>query len=177
MSSISIKYFTPKCTHHSLNQARQKVTKWWRLSFFSLFDRIVRNKAAERAKVNYTSQQQTSESPSAVSQSSGGSGANNVMSTAAAGGSQQQQQQQLAAAAHMGHPHESSLLRPSYSINGILGIPQPDANANNINKRKRDEEGTKSPSKLFFQTTSSFFKWLCEQNKDCRSTISASKIL
>jgi hypothetical protein len=32
--------------------------------------------------------------------------------------------------------------RPSYSINGILGIPQPaDANANSINKRKRDENG------------------------------------
>jgi len=30
--------------------------------------------------------------------------------------------------------------RPSYSINGILGIPQQDANAN-INKRKRDDEG------------------------------------
>jgi len=29
--------------------------------------------------------------------------------------------------------------RPSYSINGILGIPQQDANAN-INKRKRDDE-------------------------------------
>lgn len=29
--------------------------------------------------------------------------------------------------------------RPSYSINGILGIPQSDANAN-INKRKRDDE-------------------------------------
>jgi len=29
--------------------------------------------------------------------------------------------------------------RPSYSINGILGLPQPDANAN-INKRKRDED-------------------------------------
>ena len=41
------------------------------------------------------------------------------------------------------HPHESSLLhRPSYSINGILGIPQPDANANSIAgiKRKRDGE-------------------------------------
>lgn len=35
---------------------------------------------------------------------------------------------------------ESILHRPSYSINGILGIPQPDANANNINKRKRDDE-------------------------------------
>lgn len=42
---------------------------------------------------------------------------------------------------------ESILQRPSYSINGILGIPppaqvqqQPDANANNINKRKRDDE-------------------------------------
>ena len=29
---------------------------------------------------------------------------------------------------------------PAYSINGILGIHQPDANAN-LHKRKRDEEG------------------------------------
>ena len=49
----------------------------------------------------------------------------------------QQQQQQL-----MGiHGSDiSALQRPSYSINGILGIPQPDANAN-INKRKRDDNG------------------------------------
>ncbi len=39
----------------------------------------------------------------------------------------------------------SSFQRPSYSINGILGIPQPaDANANNINKRKREEDGERS---------------------------------
>jgi hypothetical protein len=37
--------------------------------------------------------------------------------------------------------HDNVLNRPSYSINGILGIPQQDANAN-INKRKRDDEGS-----------------------------------
>jgi hypothetical protein len=36
--------------------------------------------------------------------------------------------------------HDNVLNRPSYSINGILGIPQQDANAN-INKRKREDEG------------------------------------
>lgn len=45
---------------------------------------------------------------------------------------------------HQGHVESSLLHRPSYSINGILGIPQPDANANSIAgiKRKRDEGGT-----------------------------------
>ena len=39
------------------------------------------------------------------------------------------------------NPHDTSLLRPSYSINGILGIhQQPDANAN-IQSRKREAEG------------------------------------
>ena len=44
---------------------------------------------------------------------------------------------------HQGHVESSLLHRPSYSINGILGIPQPDANANSIAgiKRKRDEGG------------------------------------
>jgi hypothetical protein len=48
----------------------------------------------------------------------------------------QQQQQQLSMGIH--GSDISALQRPSYSINGILGIPQPDANAN-INKRKRDD--------------------------------------
>ena len=45
--------------------------------------------------------------------------------------------------AHHGHVESSLLHRPSYSINGILGIPQPDANANNIAgiKRKREDGG------------------------------------
>merc|ERR1712012_490150 len=43
--------------------------------------------------------------------------------------------------AHQGHVESSLLHRPSYSINGILGIPQPDANANSIAgiKRKRED--------------------------------------
>ncbi|XP_022255995.1 paired box protein Pax-5-like [Limulus polyphemus] len=36
------------------------------------------------------------------------------------------------------HDGAQSLLRPSYSINGILGIPNSDTNAN-LNKRKRDD--------------------------------------
>ena len=45
--------------------------------------------------------------------------------------------------AHQGHVESSLLHRPSYSINGILGIPQPDANANSIAgiKRKREDGG------------------------------------
>ena len=47
------------------------------------------------------------------------------------------------AGVHPGHVESSLLHRPSYSINGILGIPQPDANANSIAgvKRKRDDGG------------------------------------
>ena len=60
-------------------------------------------------------------------------------SLASTAGGQQQQQQQ-----HPGgtpsHFSDALLQRPSYSINGILGIPQPDANANSINnKRKRED--------------------------------------
>ena len=127
--------------------------------YLLLFFRIVRNKAAERAKVNYTSSQQpTSESP--VSQSSTtpnpNNSTNNVMSNSTGGsqggppapGSNNPPPPLVSGGGPPppmpphGPPHpESSLLRPSYSINGILGIPQPDANANNINKRKREDDG------------------------------------
>ena len=36
-----------------------------------------------------------------------------------------------------------SLRHPAYSINNILGMPQPDANEN-ILKRKRDDDGRKT---------------------------------
>ena len=54
--------------------------------------------------------------------------------------------------AHQGHVESSLLHRPSYSINGILGIPQPDANANSIAgiKRKR-EDGGKNMSQISCQ--------------------------
>ena len=38
------------------------------------------------------------------------------------------------------HDTHPSLRHPTYSINGILGIHQSDANAN-LQKRKRDDEG------------------------------------
>jgi hypothetical protein len=44
--------------------------------------------------------------------------------------------------------HDNVLNRPSYSINGILGIPQQDANAN-INKRKREDEGKRN-DRIFY---------------------------
>ena len=95
----------------------------------------MRNKAAERAKVSYNSGSTGNSSSPLQTQgqqpvSSSGGGFNSAAISAIS----------AAAAA------ESILQRPSYSINGILGLQsqqnqqQPDANANNINKRKRDDE-------------------------------------
>ena len=118
----------------------------------------MRNKAAEKAKTSLCGSTSGTHSPSIVTQAgTGGSGGTGgvhspgPMGQQAQGqqqqagqhqqqqpmGQQQQQQQQLLGI----HGSDiSALQRPSYSINGILGIPQPDANAN-INKRKRDDNG------------------------------------
>jgi hypothetical protein len=99
--------------------------------------RIVRNKAAEKAKSC------GSHSPSISQASGGGSGGNGGGNAASMG------QQQLPMGGGGVVPvgvlgsDISALQRPSYSINGILGIPQADANAN-INKRKRDDDGKKT---------------------------------
>ena len=87
-------------------------------TIFLLFSRIVRNKAAERAKGG-----------------SSGPGSNSVCGASSP-------VSQTISAASVGMTQSSMVLdnRPSYSINGILGIPQQDANAN-INKRKREDEG------------------------------------
>ena len=90
----------------------------------------MRNKAAEKAKSS------GSHNPVPSSQSGNGGansagGAPGVNTTGSMG-----QQQPLP----MHGTDLSALQRPSYSINGILGIPQPDANAN-INKRKREDDG------------------------------------
>ena len=126
---------------------------------FQFVSRIVRNKAAERAKVSYNSHQLSSQqqqqgpgSPEAgagqdlhVSASQTNSLVNNVMSPSGGGGqiSGPMGVPLPTGANHQGHVESSLLHRPSYSINGILGIPQPDANANSIAgiKRKRDEGG------------------------------------
>ncbi|KAJ9576243.1 hypothetical protein L9F63_006905, partial [Diploptera punctata] len=101
---------------------------------------IVRNKAAEKAKHVHHQQQQ---------QQSGGSAGGNSQH-------QQQQQQQTGSVSVITHAPASSVPAPphhpgghhdpqrpgAYSINGILGIPQPqqpDPNGNSITKRKRDE--------------------------------------
>ena len=104
--------------------------------------RIVRNKAAEKAK---TSVGGGSHSPS-LSQASAGAGGNGGSGSGGNGGvaSPGSMGQQAAAAQQqlqmLPGTDISALQRPSYSISGILGIPQPDANAN-INKRKRDDNG------------------------------------
>ena len=131
-------------------------------SYIIIIFRIVRNKAAERAKVSYnmntpTPQQQQQQGPGSpevgsgqgssslhVSASQTNSLVNNVMSPS---GGQLSGGMGLplhtGGGNHQGHVESSLLHRPSYSINGILGIPQPDANANSIAgiKRKREEGG------------------------------------
>ena len=79
-----------------------------------------------------------------VSASQTNSLVNNVMSPSGGGGQLGGPMGvPLTGGSHQGHVESSLLHRPSYSINGILGIPQPDANANSIAgiKRKRDEGG------------------------------------
>ncbi|XP_033611053.1 paired box protein Pax-2-B isoform X3 [Cryptotermes secundus] len=105
----------------------------------SSINRIVRNKAAEKAKHVHHQQQQQS-----------------------AGGTGQQQQQQTGSVSVITHAPASSVQaqqhhpgghhdpqRPgAYSINGILGIPQQqqqqqaDPNGNSITKRKREDHHT-----------------------------------
>ena len=66
-------------------------------------------------------------------------------STASTGNNQHQQQQHaMQQQQHVLPPHDSPHQRPgSYSINGILGIPQTDPNGNI--KRKRDDHGKSRP--------------------------------
>ena len=84
-----------------------------------IFSRIVRNKAAEKAKISGYGGCASPE----VSPGGGGPVTGLTLS-------------------HGGHDgHQTSLRHPSYSINGILGIhQQQDANAN-IQSRKREAEG------------------------------------
>ena len=139
----------------SLSVNLQKIT------YILIFFRIVRNKAAERAKVSYNmntsggnNQQQQQQGPGSpdgsqsgglhVSASQTNSLVNNVMSPASGGQLSGPMGVPLGSGgAHQGHVESSLLHRPSYSINGILGIPQPDANANSIAgiKRKREDGG------------------------------------
>ena len=90
----------------------------------------MRNKAAEKAKGTGPSSNSCS-SPVVSQSGNGGNGA--VTNTTGSMG-------QPGGPLPMHGTDLSALQRPSYSINGILGIPQPDANAN-INKRKRDDDG------------------------------------
>merc|ERR1719433_902367 len=96
----------------------------------SSINRIVRNKAAEKAKGTGPSSNSCS-SPVVSQSGNGGNGAPGTNTTGSMG--------QPGGPLPMHGTDLSALQRPSYSINGILGIPQPDANAN-INKRKRDDD-------------------------------------
>ena len=130
---------------------------WFIIHFIFFIYSIVRNKAAEKAKTSLCGSTSGTHSPSIVTQAgTGGTGGTGGVHSPGPMGQQaqgqqqpgqhhqqqpmvqQQQQQQLSMGIH--GSDISALQRPSYSINGILGIPQPDANAN-INKRKRDDNG------------------------------------
>jgi len=105
----------------------------------SSINRIVRNKAAEKAKTSCAGGGSLSPSISQATAGStgggtgGGNGGTGGVVSPGPMGQQAQQQLQMLPGSDI-----SALQRPSYSISGILGIPQPDANAN-INKRKRDD--------------------------------------
>ena len=101
----------------------------------------MRNKAAEKAKTSCAGGGSLSPSISQATAGStgggtgGGNGGTGGVVSPGPMGQQAQQQLQMLPGSDI-----SALQRPSYSISGILGIPQPDANAN-INKRKRDDNG------------------------------------
>ncbi|XP_013780572.2 paired box protein Pax-5-like [Limulus polyphemus] len=85
----------------------------------SSINRIVRNKAAEKAKHTTGSHNMNGGSPQHQAPANTTSVITHAPPTA--------------------HEGAQPLLRPSYSINGILGIPNVDPNLN-MNKRKRDDE-------------------------------------
>ncbi|XP_021940451.1 paired box protein Pax-2a, partial [Zootermopsis nevadensis] len=103
----------------------------------SSINRIVRNKAAEKAKHVHHQQQQQQQSAAGVTQQQQ-TGSVSVITHAPASSVQ-------APPHHSGGHHDPQ--RPgAYSINGILGIPQqqqqPDPNGNSITKRKREDHHT-----------------------------------
>lgn len=143
--------------------------------------RIVRNKAAEKAKsVNHHGHGHGHGHGGHGGNSGGGSNSGPVSpvssqtasvithgSAASTGNNQHQQQQQHAMQQqqHVLPPHDSPHQRPgSYSINGILGIPQTDPNGNI--KRKRDDHGQHSLSNsVLFQVVVVVLSWLCVLNQ------------
>lgn len=102
--------------------------------FFLFFCRIVRNKAAEKAKHAHQQQQQQQGQQGQGQQGSGGGGSVSVITHAPATAA--------------GHPASSA--PNAYSISGILGIPahHQDPNGNSI-KRKRTDDGEFCFSPLF----------------------------
>ncbi|GAB6028453.1 hypothetical protein CHUAL_002614 [Chamberlinius hualienensis] len=92
----------------------------------SSINRIVRNKAAEKAKHIHSHQQSYSTSPT------GGSNVSNTTSVIT-----------HAPPSHDGSNPSLHNNKPSYSINGILGIPNVAADPNgNISKRKRQDDNS-----------------------------------
>lgn len=108
----------------------------------SSINRIVRNKAAEKAKsVGHHGGHHGGSNSGPVSPVSQTTSVITHGSSVASVPShlQHQQQQQQQHGSHLLSAHDSPLQRPgSYSINGILGIPQTDPNGNI--KRKRDDQ-------------------------------------
>ncbi|XP_050525744.1 paired box protein Pax-5 isoform X9 [Daktulosphaira vitifoliae] len=103
----------------------------------SSINRIVRNKAAEKAKHVHNQQQQQNQHHQQNSNSNGSTGPPSNQQL------HQQQQGPVSVIAHAPAPQQSGGLQQQhdrYSINGILGIPQHDPNGNvTTGKRKRGD--------------------------------------
>lgn len=94
--------------------------------FFILF-RIVRNKAAEKAKHVHHQQQSSQQSNNNNSIPHGGANVSVITHAPSVG-----------VPHHTSAHHAAERGTTAYSISGILGIPHPDPNGN-IPKRKREE--------------------------------------
>lgn len=137
--------------------------------FFKSTFRIVRNKAAEKAKSvshhghghghghgghgGHGGNSGGGSNSGPVSPVSSQTASVITHGSTASTGNNQHQQHAMQQQQHVLPPHDSPHQRPgSYSINGILGIPQTDPNGNI--KRKRDDHGK---SRLFHYNTNGYW--------------------
>ncbi|XP_050423871.1 paired box protein Pax-5-like isoform X4 [Adelges cooleyi] len=111
----------------------------------SSINRIVRNKAAEKAKHVHNQQQQQNQHHQQNSNSNGSTGTPSSQQLHQQQQQQQQQQGPVSVIAHAPAPQQPGggglqQQHDRYSINGILGIPQHDPNGNvTTGKRKRGD--------------------------------------
>ncbi|KAJ8869361.1 hypothetical protein PR048_030936 [Dryococelus australis] len=98
--------------------------------------RIVRNKAAEKAKHVHHQQQQQQQQQQVAGAGAAGPGAGAAPSSVSVIA-------HAPAAPHHADPHRAASAG-GYSINGILGIPQPPDPAASVAKRKRDDQHAES---------------------------------